>query len=68
MLAHVLVRHNGLVLQPLMIALGMVMLDEVIDGPAQHSLAGENQPVDTLLFDRLNEPLRIGVQVGTLGG
>ena len=49
-----------------MVSLVMVMFDELVDELAQMSLAKRNHAIETLLFDRADEPLGIGVEIGTL--
>ena len=51
-----------------MVSLVMVMFDELVDELAHMSLAKRNhaQATETLLFDRADEPLGIGVEIGTL--
>ena len=44
----------------------MVMFDELVDELAQMSLAKRNHAIETLLFDRADEPLGIGVEIGIL--
>ena len=44
----------------------MVMFDELVDELAYMSLAKRDHATETLLFDRADEPLGIGVEIGTL--
>ena len=49
-----------------MVSLVMVMFDELVDELAYMSLAKRDHATETLLFDRADEPLGIGVEIGTL--
>ena len=42
------------------------MFDELVDELAHMSLAKRDHATETLLFDRADEPLGIGVEIGTL--
>ena len=55
-----------LVVAALMVSLVMVMFDELVDELAYMSLAKRDHATETLLFDRADEPLGIGVEMGTL--
>jgi hypothetical protein len=50
--------------QPLVVALGVVVLEELRDGPSQHALAEEHHLRQALVFDGLHELLGDGVHVG----
>ena len=50
----------------LMVSHVMVMFDELADELAYMSLAKRDHATETLLFDRADEPLGIGVEMGTL--
>ena len=52
------------VVQPLMIPLAMVVGDKFRDSPSMMALAERNQAVQTLLFDRADEPFGVGVGIG----
>ena len=49
-----------------MVSLVMVVFDELVDELAYMSLAKRDHATETLLFDRADEPLGIGVEIGTL--
>ena len=49
-----------------MVSLVMAMFDELVDELAYMSLAKRDHATETLLFDRADEPLGIGVEIGTL--
>ena len=49
-----------------MIPFAMVMLNVLVDEEAEMSLAERNDASETLLFDGADEPLGIGVEIGTL--
>ena len=49
-----------------MVSLVMVMFDELVDELAYMTLAKRDHATETLLFDRADEPLGIGVEIGTL--
>ena len=49
-----------------MVSFVMVMFDELVDELAYMSLAKRDHATETLLFDRADEPLGIGVEIGTL--
>ena len=55
---------NQFVVQPLMIPLAMVVGDEFRDRSSMMALAERNQAVQTLLFDRADEPFGVGVGIG----
>ena len=55
-----------LVVAALMVSLVMVMFDELVDELAYMSLAKRDHATETLLSDRADEPLGIGVEIGTL--
>ena len=52
-----------LVVAALMASLVMVMFDELVDELAYMSLAKRDHATETLLFDRADEPLGIGVEI-----
>src|SRR5271170_770730 len=56
-------RERDHVAQSLVVALGVVMLDELPDYGAQMTLAERDEVPEALLLDRANEPLRVCVQV-----
>ena len=49
-----------------MVSLVMVLFDELVDELAHMSLAKRDHATETLLFDRADEPLGIGVEIGPL--
>ena len=49
--------------EPLMVALSMIMMDELSDGPAQRLLTEEDHPIQALALDRQNKPFDVGVQI-----
>ncbi len=51
------------VAQSLVVALGVVVLDELSDDAAQMIFAERDDVPETLLLDRANEPFRVGVQI-----
>jgi hypothetical protein len=50
-----------------MIPLVMIMLPVLMEGATQGCFSKQNQPRETLLFDRFNPPLRVGIQVWRSG-
>ena len=56
-----------LVVESLMVSLAMVMLDVLVDDEAQMTLAEWDDSIETLLLDRPDEPLGIGIEIGTGG-
>ena len=52
------------VVQSLMISLAMVVSDKFRDSPSLMALTQRNQAVQTLLFDRADEPFGVGVGIG----
>jgi hypothetical protein len=54
--------RNQRVLEPLMIPFPMVVIDEFRHGPAEVALPKRNHPIETFLFDRSHEALRIGIR------
>ena len=49
-----------------MVSLAMVVLDVLAHEETQVPLAEGDDTTETLLFDRADEPLGIGVEIGTL--
>jgi hypothetical protein len=49
------------ILQPLMIPLSVVVLDELAYRAIEVALTDRNHPVEALFFDRSDEPLRVGI-------
>ena len=49
-----------------MVSLVMVVFDELVDELAHMRLAKRDHATETLLFERADEPLGIGVEIGTL--
>jgi hypothetical protein len=56
-------RLDELVVEPLVVALGVVVRDEFRQAAPQHLLAKDNHPVETFLLHRANPPFREGIQV-----
>ncbi len=54
--------------ETLVVALEMVMLDKLADGPSEMPLAEQHELVQALGLDRQDEPLRVRVEVGTVSG
>ena len=44
----------------------MIVVDELGNGPSEVALAERNDPIETFLFDRSYEPLRVGIRIGCL--
>ncbi len=57
---------DRLVPKALVIALAMVMLDELRDRPSQMTFSKRDHAVEALVLDRGHETLRIRVRVGRL--
>jgi hypothetical protein len=57
---------DELVVQSLMIAFAVVMLDELVHRLAEMTLAQRYHPIQALLLDRSHEPLRVCVAVRRL--
>ena len=55
-----------LVVESLVVSLTMVMLDVLVNDEAQMPLAERDDAMETLLFDRPDEPLGIGVEIRAL--
>ena len=58
---------DQLVIQRLVVPLLMIVNHELANDGAQMSLAQWHHSIDALLLDRPNEPLRMSIQIGTLG-
>jgi hypothetical protein len=54
--------------QCLVVTLGMVVNDKLVDGMAEVTLAERNDVPQTLLPDGSNEAFRVGVQIGAVCG
>ena len=54
------------VVESLVVSLTMVMLDVLVNDEAQMPLAERDDAMETLLFDRPDEPLGIGVEIRAL--
>ena len=57
-----------LVVESLVVSLAMVVFYVLVDETTQMPLAERDHACETLLFDRPDEPLGIGVEIGTLRG
>ena len=55
-----------LVVESLVVSLAMVVVSVLVDETTQMPLAERDHACETLLFDRPDEPLGIGVEIGTL--
>ena len=55
-----------LVVESLVVSLAMVVFSVLVDETTQMPLAERDHACETLLFDRPDEPLGIGVEIGTL--
>ena len=49
--------------EPLMVALSVIMMDELSDGTAQRWLTEEVHPLQALALDRQNKPFDVSVQI-----
>ena len=56
-------RFEQRVPEPLMVALSMIMMDELSDGPAQRLLTEEDHPTQALALARQNKPFDVSVQI-----
>ena len=54
-----------LVATPLMIPLSMVVLDILVDEASEMAFTQRDHATETLVFDRPDKPLRIGIEIGT---
>ena len=59
-------RFEQRVPEPLMVALSVIMMDELSDGTAQRLLTEEDHPLQALALDRQNKPFDISVQIRCL--
>ena len=57
-----------LVVESLVVSLAMVVFYVLVDETTQMPLAERDHACETLLFDRPDEPLGIGVEIGELYG
>ena len=46
-----------------MVALSVIMMDELSDGTAQRWLTEEDHPLQALSFDRQNKPFDVSVRI-----
>ena len=58
---------DDLVVEPLVISLGVIMVQELVDSIVQRLLAEEDHSVQAFGFDTSHEAFQMGIQVGTLG-
>ncbi len=56
-------RFEQRVPEPLMVALSVIMMDELSDGTTQRLLTEENHPLQALALDRQNKPFDVSVQI-----
>ena len=56
-------RFEQRVPKPLMVALSVIMMDELSDGTAQRLLTEEDHPLQALALERQNKPFDISVQI-----
>ena len=56
-------RFEQRVPEPLMVALSVIMMDELSDGTAQRLLTEEDHPLQALALDQQNKPFDISVQI-----
>ena len=61
-------RFEQRVPEPLMVALSVIMMDELSDGTTQRWLTEEDHPLQALALDRQNKPFDISVQITANGG
>jgi hypothetical protein len=60
-------RRDQLIVQALMVALMMIVLDEFVDSSPERPFTDENHPVQTGFLDRPDEPLRERVEIRRTG-
>ena len=60
-------RHDQLIAQALMVALVMIMLDELADGSPERLFTDENHPVQAGFLDRPYEALRVRIEIRGTG-
>ncbi len=60
----VVTRFDQPIIDPLVIPLPMIMSGVLASGPSQRPFAEEDHPIETLILDRPDESLGVGVQVG----
>jgi len=56
------------IIEPLMIPLPVIVGGVLASGLSQRSFAEEDHPIETLILDRPDESLGVGVQVGRTAG
>jgi hypothetical protein len=54
------------ILESLVIPLALVVIDEFLECPSKVALAERRQSIEALVFDRSDEPFRVGVGVRRL--
>jgi hypothetical protein len=54
------------ILEPLMIPLATVVIDEFFEGPSEVALTEWHDPIEALVFNRPHEPFSMGVCIGRL--
>jgi hypothetical protein len=64
---HFQLRCDPLLVEPLMIALGMIVSQILRQHMTPRRLPHDDHPVECLLFDRADEAFAVGVQIGTPG-
>ena len=61
--ANAFFRFEQRVPEPLMVALSVIMMDELSDGTAQRWLTEKERPLQALALDRQNKPFDVSVQI-----
>lgn len=64
-LSHEFVGIDDSVVESLVVPFGVIVLGELLDRALQHPRTKQDHPVETLFFDRADEPLGIRIEVGT---
>ena len=67
MTTHGLLPYEELVVETLMIALGMIMSQILVDHIMERSFAKHEYAIEGFLLDRAHEPFAVGVQIRTAG-
>ena len=57
-------RVDEAIAQALVVAFGVIVLQELANGPAQRCFAEEDQAVETLSLEASHKPLQMGVAIG----
>ena len=64
-LTHFVSRFDDLIVEPLMVSLGMIMLEESVDSSSQRFLTEEDHSRKRLGFEAVHEPFNVGIQIRT---